>query len=149
MEKGSEKQAGGARNLIDERAGDTTFDLKDDVVAPNNYWGIIFTSTRKIKYGQREVDVLRDSLHPHLVLLRVLHDPLKPNTKPLSTDVITNVGLKKFLLFSDKDDDSDYHASVRALGGQDHPDAGPPAADRDRVRVLLSQSDGDEKTRLS
>jgi hypothetical protein len=106
-----DKITDGDRQLVEERSGERLFVFSDDVSAPDDYWGIIFTSNRKLKYGKKEVDLLRDPLGPHLVLLHLWYK--SGTTKPESVDVITNVGMSKFLIFSDKEDDSEYQAEVR------------------------------------
>ena len=114
-EEALEPTEAGAR-VAEQMTGEDTFELRRDVVAPQKYWGIMFVSGRKVKYGRHRLDVLRDHLHPHLVLTDMWHEVSNgssPDTMPRAVDVITNIGISKFLLFSDKEDESEYHAAVR------------------------------------
>lgn len=103
----------GARDLVEERSSDTTFDLQNNLVAPTGYWGIIFNSGRKLTYAGQTMDILRDGLHPHLVLMRVWNNAVAASQVE-RIEVMTNVGLPKFLIFSDKDNDVAYRSQVRA-----------------------------------
>ena len=111
------KSRGGTRFIKEYRTGG--FEFKDSLAETGPYKGIIFTSSQILTYDEASIDVFNDWLQLHLILANMHHESDNStqipsgSPKPNRIEVITNVSLKKMLLFSEKDVDTNYQRDVR------------------------------------